>query len=268
MSDKTALVVSAHSADFVWRAGGAIALHTGKGFAVTVICLSYGERGESAKLWRQSGMTLDRVKAERQKEAEAAATASRRRRHPVLGSRRLPDHALPTSRCSALSTSIARSTPPSRSRTPRRTSTTTTTRLVTDFAQHARIIAQAHGHKPGEKVLGAPAVLPIRAASARAVRLEARRVARHHERLGQEARRHRVHGRPGAHLGPTTPASPCSVAPRPPATRIRASNTARATSPCSRMSSRAWRERRLHRGSSHRRHHPRRVRLARRRHGP
>jgi 4-oxalomesaconate hydratase len=29
---------------------------------------------------------------------------------------------------------------------------------TTDFAQHARIIAQAHGHKPGEKVLGAPPV--------------------------------------------------------------------------------------------------------------
>ena len=35
MSDeKTALVVSAHSADFVWRAGGAIALHQEKGFKV------------------------------------------------------------------------------------------------------------------------------------------------------------------------------------------------------------------------------------------
>jgi 4-oxalomesaconate hydratase len=30
---------------------------------------------------------------------------------------------------------------------------------TTDFAQHARIVAQAHGHKPGEKVLGAPQVL-------------------------------------------------------------------------------------------------------------
>ena len=70
---KTALVVSAHSADFVWRAGGAIALHAERGYAVTVICLSYGERGESAKLWRQGGMTLEQVKAERQKEAEAAA---------------------------------------------------------------------------------------------------------------------------------------------------------------------------------------------------
>ena len=44
----TALVISAHSADFVWRAGGAIALHAAAGFEVTVVCLSYGERGESA----------------------------------------------------------------------------------------------------------------------------------------------------------------------------------------------------------------------------
>jgi 4-oxalomesaconate hydratase len=34
---KTALVVSAHSADFVWRAGGAIALHAERGYAVTVV---------------------------------------------------------------------------------------------------------------------------------------------------------------------------------------------------------------------------------------
>ena len=33
---KTALVISAHSADFVWRAGGAIALHQAKGYEVTV----------------------------------------------------------------------------------------------------------------------------------------------------------------------------------------------------------------------------------------
>ena len=41
MSDKqTALVISAHSADFVWRAGGAIALHQAKGYEVTVVCLT------------------------------------------------------------------------------------------------------------------------------------------------------------------------------------------------------------------------------------
>lgn len=51
MSDKkTALVVSAHAADFVWRCGGAIALHADLGYDVTVVCLSFGERGESAKL--------------------------------------------------------------------------------------------------------------------------------------------------------------------------------------------------------------------------
>ena len=76
MSDKkTALVISAHSADFVWRAGGAIALHQAKGYEVTVVCLSYGERGESAKLWKQEGMTLEKVKNERRKEAENAAVA-------------------------------------------------------------------------------------------------------------------------------------------------------------------------------------------------
>lgn len=41
MSDKkTALVVSAHAADFVWRCGGAIALHADLGYDVTVVCLS------------------------------------------------------------------------------------------------------------------------------------------------------------------------------------------------------------------------------------
>ena len=49
-SPKTALVVSAHSADFVWRAGGSIALHAQQGYAVHIVCLSYGERGESARL--------------------------------------------------------------------------------------------------------------------------------------------------------------------------------------------------------------------------
>ncbi len=41
---KSALVVSAHSADFVWRAGGAIAQHTQLGYKVHIVCLSFGER--------------------------------------------------------------------------------------------------------------------------------------------------------------------------------------------------------------------------------
>ena len=79
MTDKkTAMVVSAHSADFVWRAGGAIALYAERGWEVTVVCLSYGERGESAKLWRQPGMTMDKVKANRGEEAKRAAEIDRK----------------------------------------------------------------------------------------------------------------------------------------------------------------------------------------------
>src|SRR5206468_2002770 len=68
------LVVSAHAADFVWRAGGAVALAALRGDRVTVLCLSYGERGESASAWR-AGKTLEEIKAQRRGEAESAAAA-------------------------------------------------------------------------------------------------------------------------------------------------------------------------------------------------
>jgi len=66
------LVVSAHAGDFVWRAGGAIALAASRGQAVTVLCLSFGERGESANAWRE-GKKLDEIKAIRRDEAASAA---------------------------------------------------------------------------------------------------------------------------------------------------------------------------------------------------
>src|SRR5687768_6810583 len=66
------LVVSAHAGDFVWRAGGAIALTAERGDRATVVCLSFGERGESAKAWRE-GRTLEEIKAIRREEAEKAA---------------------------------------------------------------------------------------------------------------------------------------------------------------------------------------------------
>lgn len=69
------LVISAHSGDFVWRAGGALALYAERGHDVRVVCLSYGERGESQGLWKQEGMTLERAKEGRRAEAEAAAAA-------------------------------------------------------------------------------------------------------------------------------------------------------------------------------------------------
>jgi 4-oxalomesaconate hydratase len=70
---KTVLVISAHAADFVWRAGGAIALYSGRGYRVRILCLSYGERGESERLWKMPSMTLERVKGMRQAESEKAA---------------------------------------------------------------------------------------------------------------------------------------------------------------------------------------------------
>jgi 4-oxalomesaconate hydratase len=69
------LVVSAHAADFVWRAGGALALHAERGAAVHVVCLSFGERGESQGLWGREGMTLQGVKDARRAESTAAARA-------------------------------------------------------------------------------------------------------------------------------------------------------------------------------------------------
>lgn len=68
------LVVSAHAGDFVWRAGGAIASHVLRGGRAHVVCLSFGERGESASQWLE-GKSLEAIKAIRRSEAEAAAAA-------------------------------------------------------------------------------------------------------------------------------------------------------------------------------------------------
>ncbi|MCV0394519.1 MAG: PIG-L family deacetylase [Rhizobiaceae bacterium] len=158
MTRKTALVVSAHSADFVWRAGGAIALHAEQGVDVTVVCLSYGERGESAKLWRQEGMSLEKVKNERQKEAEAAAKA--------LGVAdiqfwNLGDYPIELTRDSLFRLAdLCRKIHPAVMLTHSREDPYNRDHpLVNQFAQEARIVAQAHGHNPGEKVLGAPPVM-------------------------------------------------------------------------------------------------------------
>lgn len=157
MAGKTGLVVSAHSADFVWRAGGAIALHKEQGVDVTVVCLSFGERGESAKLWRQPGMTLETVKTERRKEAEAAAKA--------LGVADiqfwdLGDYPIALSRESLFRLAdLTRALRPSFLLTHSREDPYNRDHpLVSQFAQEARIVAQAHGHNPGETVLGAPPV--------------------------------------------------------------------------------------------------------------
>ena len=154
---KTGLVVSAHSADFVWRAGGAIALHAEAGMDVTVICLSFGERGESAKLWRQPGMTLEKVKAARQAEAEKAAS--------VLGVHDIQFWDMGDYPLNFTDDALFRLADMFRAIHPSFLLTHSKEDLynhdhpaTTGFAQHARIIAQAHGYKPEQKVSGAPPV--------------------------------------------------------------------------------------------------------------
>jgi 4-oxalomesaconate hydratase len=75
LSDKKLMVVGAHSADFVWRAAGTIAVTTTRGGRASVIALSYGERGESGNLWKEPGQTIENVKRIRHEQATAAAAA-------------------------------------------------------------------------------------------------------------------------------------------------------------------------------------------------
>lgn len=156
MSDtKTALVISAHSADFVWRCGGAIALHQAQGYEVTVICLSYGERGESAKLWKQDGMTLENVKSSRRKEAENAATALNVHDIQFFD---LGDYPLELDRDAKYKlVDVIRAVQPSFMLSHSKWDPYNTDHMyTTQVALEARMIAQAWGHNPGEKVLGAP----------------------------------------------------------------------------------------------------------------
>jgi 4-oxalomesaconate hydratase len=70
---KKLLVVGAHSADFVWRSAGTIAVTTSQGGTALVLALSYGERGESGELWKEPGQTIENVKRIRHEQAAAAA---------------------------------------------------------------------------------------------------------------------------------------------------------------------------------------------------
>jgi len=151
---KAALVVSAHAADFVWRCGGAIALHAELGFKVTVVCLSFGERGESARLWKE-GKSLQEVKDIRHAEAEAAAK--------ILGVHDLVtfdlgDYPLELS-CENKTdlVNLIRKVQPRFMLSHSQYDPYNTDHMyTTQVALECRMVAQAWGHNPGEKVLGAP----------------------------------------------------------------------------------------------------------------
>lgn len=156
MSDKkTALIISAHSADFVWRCGGAIAQHAKLGYDVTVVCLSYGERGESAKLWKLPDMTLDKVKTGRRKEAENAAKALNVHDIQFFD---LGDYPLDIDRDAKFKlVDVIRAVQPDFMMSHSHYDPYNTDHsYATKIAMECRMIAQAWGHNPGEKVLGAP----------------------------------------------------------------------------------------------------------------
>jgi 4-oxalomesaconate hydratase len=155
MSDKkTALVISAHAADFVWRCGGAIALHQKLGYEVTVACLSFGERGESAKLWKE-GKTLDEVKSIRRKEAENAAKALNVHDIQFFD---LGDYPLVVDHDNKMKlVDLVRAVQPKFMLSHSKYDPYNTDHMYTSsLSLEVRMIAQAWGHNPGEKVLGAP----------------------------------------------------------------------------------------------------------------
>ncbi|SHH16201.1 PIG-L deacetylase family protein [Pollutimonas bauzanensis] len=156
MNQKSALIVSAHSADFVWRAGGAAALYAERGWRVHILCLSFGERGESAKLWKQADMSLETVKRIRRDESEQAAA--------ILGASisfldcgdyplRVGDEAL-----FKIVDAYRQLRPEFVLTHSFKDPYNFDHPLANHLALEARIIAQAHGHNPAEPVIGAPPV--------------------------------------------------------------------------------------------------------------
>jgi 4-oxalomesaconate hydratase len=154
---RTALVVTAHPGDFVWRAGGAIALHARRGFRVKILCLSFGERGESQFAWREPGVTLEDVKRQRRGEAERAAA--------ILGAEieffDAGDYPLRlTPGMLDRAVDVFRELKPSFVLTHALEDPYNFDHPVAaHFAQEARIIAQAAGHKPDpQRAYSAPPV--------------------------------------------------------------------------------------------------------------
>lgn len=149
------LVITAHAGDFVWRAGGAIALASSRGERVTIACLTYGERGESARAWR-AGSSLDEIKAARREEAEKAAGVLGADvrfydagDYPLLATPELTDALVQLYRATA--PSVVLTHPP---RDPYNADHPAASRMALD----ARILAQAVGYPADGEPLGAPPV--------------------------------------------------------------------------------------------------------------
>jgi len=131
-------------------------LYAERGWEVSVVCLSFGERGESAKLWREPGMTLEKVKANRKQEATRAAE--------ILGAKTIffdvGDYPMRTqdSVLYELAALYRKIRPEFVLTHPHKDPYNFDHPLACHITQEARIVAQAHGHEPGTPVIGAPPV--------------------------------------------------------------------------------------------------------------
>lgn len=151
------LVVSAHAADFVWRAGGAIALSASRGQPVHVLCLTFGEKGESQGLWKQPGMTLERVKEARRDEATRAAKVLGADiefldagDYPLRATDELYDRVIATIRSVNPAVILTHA-----ARDPYNLDHALTHEIVL----RSRMVAQAAGHDRSSQPIGAPQVL-------------------------------------------------------------------------------------------------------------
>ena len=149
------LVVSAHAGDFVWRAGGAMALAASRGAAVTVLCLTYGERGESARAWRD-GMELGDIKELRRAEAAKAAAVLGASiefldagDYPLVESAELVDQIVHCYR--RVEPAVVLTHPLADPYNPDHPA-------AARMALHARVLAQAAGYEAPGQPLGAPPV--------------------------------------------------------------------------------------------------------------
>ncbi len=151
------VVVSAHAADFVWRSGGIVASVAAAGGTAHVVCLSYGERGESQGLWAQPGMTLEEVKSQRQEESSKAAA--------VLGASiefwDAGDYPLRmTDAMTDRLVDVFREYQPDLIVTHPKWDPYNLDHASTyEFVMRARMVAQAQGHRPETTPVGAPQVL-------------------------------------------------------------------------------------------------------------
>ena len=164
------------------------------------MCLTYGERGESAKAWRE-GKSLEEIKAIRREEAEAAAAA--------LGAEIefLDAGDYPLRRLAELVDRLVhvyRDVQPDGRADPsaRPTRTTATTPPPPGWRCEARVLAQAIGVLRAEgEIIGAPPVFFFEPHQPEQCDFKPERAARHHRRVPAEAQGDGVPCRAEAHVG-------------------------------------------------------------------